>query len=98
MRYRSTGRSPYRSNICSNANVCLAGRYEIADGGADWADAERQVRSSKGDSNKALTVSVKSGKSSSKRKAGEAIEEAYKEEIAAKEGKKARKSGGKKGR
>jgi N-acetyltransferase 10 len=65
-------------------------RYEIADGGADWADAERQVRAAQGDSLKSTIVSVKSGKGD-KRKAGVALGEAYKEEEKFREGKKKRK-------
>ncbi|KAF2088345.1 N-acetyltransferas-like protein [Saccharata proteae CBS 121410] len=64
-------------------------RYEIADGGADWDNAERQVRIAQGDSKKSTTVSVK--KSAGKRKAGEAVEEALKEVETGKEGKKSKK-------
>ena len=52
----------------------------MEDGGADWDDAERQVRAGKGDSKQGMTVSVKSHNSNgSKRKAGEAVAEAIKE-------------------
>jgi N-acetyltransferase 10 len=54
-------------------------RYEIATGSTDWTEAERQIRKATKDGlGKSLTVSVKTGKDK-KRKAGEAVEEAYKE-------------------
>jgi hypothetical protein len=50
------------------------------DGGVEWDDAEKKVRSSKGDSKQGLTVSVKNAISNgSKRKAGEAVAEAMRE-------------------
>jgi N-acetyltransferase 10 len=71
-------------------------RYEIAAGATDWADAERQVRDTAKEG-KAVTVSVKAGKDK-KRKAGDAVEEAYKEAEKVKEGGKKKKSRfGKKG-
>jgi N-acetyltransferase 10 len=71
-------------------------RYEIAAGATDWADAERQVRDTAKEG-KAVTVSVKAGKDK-KRKAGDAVEEAYKEAEKIKEGGKKKKSRfGKKG-
>ncbi|KAF2146910.1 uncharacterized protein K452DRAFT_315110 [Aplosporella prunicola CBS 121167] len=76
-------------------------RYEIADGGADWADAERQVAkaATSGDARRSTTVSVKTKGNGGKRKAGEAVGEAYKEVESAREGKKSKKAGGgKKGR
>ena len=58
-------------------------RYEIADGGADWADAEKQARSAQanGRTGKSTTVSVKSQQKHGhgKRKAGEAMEAAERE-------------------
>ena len=72
------------------SDICFS--YEIADGGADWEDAERQIRAAHVDGSKSLTVSVKTGKPA-KRKAGEAVEEAYREDILAKEGKKTKKAG-----
>ncbi|PSN69766.1 N-acetyltransferas-like protein [Corynespora cassiicola Philippines] len=54
-------------------------KYQIEAGSTDWADAERQIRkAAKEGGQNSLTVSVKSGKEK-KRKAGEAVEEAYKE-------------------
>ncbi|KAF2467378.1 N-acetyltransferas-like protein [Lindgomyces ingoldianus] len=68
-------------------------RYEITAGGTDWADAERQIRSAaaKDGGAKAMTVSVKAGKEK-KRKAGAAVEEAYREAEQLKEGGKKKKS------
>ena len=64
--------------------------YAIADGGADWEDAEKRVREGKGNG----VVSVKGGKSKDerKRKAGEAVEDAMRE------AEKGREKKGKKGR
>jgi N-acetyltransferase 10 len=53
-------------------------RYAIADGGAEWEEAELQIRNSQNGSRKSTTVSVKS-KDTFKRKAGEAVAEALKE-------------------
>jgi N-acetyltransferase 10 len=56
-------------------------RYALADGGADWEDAERQILNSNGGSKKSTTVSVKRSGSQgdqSKRK-GVAVAEALKE-------------------
>ena len=49
-------------------------------GGADWADAERQIRTAHQDGSgaKSTTVSIKAGKSA-KRKAGDALQEASRE-------------------
>ncbi|KAF2202862.1 DUF699-domain-containing protein [Delitschia confertaspora ATCC 74209] len=68
-------------------------KYEIAAGETDWADAERQVRTvtQKDGTVRSLTVSVKTGKAS-KRKAGEALQEAYKEVEKFSEGKGKKKS------
>ncbi|ORY05067.1 GNAT acetyltransferase 2-domain-containing protein [Clohesyomyces aquaticus] len=63
-------------------------RYEITAGGADWEDAERTVAKTGGA--KDVTVSVKTGKDK-KRKAGSAVEEAYKEAEQFKEGGKKKK-------
>lgn len=53
-------------------------RYEIGAGADDWTEAERSVaKASKGGRVDNLTVSVKTGEK--KRKAGEAVAEAYKE-------------------
>ncbi|OCK77701.1 N-acetyltransferas-like protein [Lepidopterella palustris CBS 459.81] len=67
-------------------------RYEIADGGADWENAERQIRAAHANNGKSMTVAVKTGKGP-KRKAGEAIEEALREAegVGWKEGKKSKK-------
>ncbi|KAL1627727.1 N-acetyltransferase 10 [Neofusicoccum ribis] len=67
-------------------------KYEIASGDAhDWAEAEKQVAKAAQDGRKSTTVSVKSKNGASKRKAGEAVEEALKEVEAAKEHKKGKK-------
>lgn len=67
-------------------------RYEIASGDAhDWAEAEKQVAKAAHDGRKSTTVSVKAKNGASKRKAGEAVEEALKEVEAAKEHKKGKK-------
>ncbi|KAF1360563.1 N-acetyltransferas-like protein [Lizonia empirigonia] len=53
-------------------------KYEIGAGADDWADAERSVaKAAKGGRVDNLTVAVKTGEK--KRKAGEAVAEAYKE-------------------
>ncbi|GAB7356715.1 hypothetical protein MBLNU459_g7420t1 [Dothideomycetes sp. NU459] len=71
-------------------------KYEIANGDASWADAERQIKAAqhhRGNGGaKSTTVSVKSAKSSgqAKRKAGEALEEAQ-QEAAKTEGKRSKK-------
>ncbi|KAF2626954.1 N-acetyltransferas-like protein [Macroventuria anomochaeta] len=53
-------------------------KYEIGAGADDWAEAERSVaKASKGGRTDNLTVAVKTGEK--KRKAGEAVAEAYKE-------------------
>lgn len=68
-------------------------RYEISTGSTDWADAERQIRSSAKDGGaKSMTVSVKSGNKDKKRKAGDAVEEAQKEAERFQEGGKKKKS------
>lgn len=53
----------------------------MANGDANWEDAERQIRAAGGKGGKITTVSVKSNHSGaiSKRKAGEAVAEAHKE-------------------
>jgi hypothetical protein len=51
----------------------------MEEGGVEWDEAEKQIRANKGDSKKALTVSVKSAANGSKRKAGEAVAEAVRE-------------------
>ncbi len=71
-------------------------RYEIQNGGAGWEDAERQIRAAQANGGKSTTVSVKSSKPVSKRKAGETVATVYEEEIGSKESKKMKK-GGKKG-
>ncbi|KAG9532079.1 hypothetical protein KCU77_g24245, partial [Aureobasidium melanogenum] len=70
-------------------------KYAIANGEADWDEAERQIQKAGGRSGKSTTVSVKLKSASSKRKAGEALEEVQKE-AANFEGKKSKK--GKKSR
>lgn len=50
----------------------------MTEGGVDWNDAEKQVRTSKGERKQGVTVSVKSG-ANGKRKAGEAVADAVKE-------------------
>ncbi|KAF2836384.1 putative nucleolar ATPase Kre33 [Patellaria atrata CBS 101060] len=63
-------------------------RYKIADGGAAWQEAERQIRAAQKTGAKSMTVSIKSSKPGhGKRKVGEAVEEALKEANAATEGK-----------
>ena len=60
-------------------------RYEIGTGAADWEDAERAVsKAAKKGGAGNMTVAVKTGEK--KRKVGEAVEEAYKEEEKFKEG------------
>lgn len=81
-----------RERVRSMIDALPLDHYEIADGGADWEDAERQIRAAHADGSKSLTVSVKTSKPA-KRKAGEAVEEAYREEIIAKEGKKPKRAG-----
>ena len=59
-------------------------RYEIPTDKGDWTEAEKQIRKavSKGvKEGKSTVVSVKTGKSASKRKAGETAEEIYEEEV-----------------
>ncbi|KAF1975777.1 DUF699-domain-containing protein [Bimuria novae-zelandiae CBS 107.79] len=74
------------------------GKYEIGAGATDWTDAERQVRdAAKKGSQVSTTVSVKTGKAN-KRKAGEAVDEAYKEAEKFKEGGKKKKSKPSKGK
>jgi len=71
----------------------MCNSYEINNDNEDWDDAERQIKGAQGKGNKSMTVSVKSNKPQpGKRKAGEAVEEAYKEELARRE-KKGKKSG-----
>ncbi|KAF2266091.1 DUF699-domain-containing protein [Lojkania enalia] len=65
-------------------------KYEIATGETNWVDAERQIRDATMGGNKSMTVSVKTGKEK-KRKAGDALEEAYKEADQFKEGGKKKK-------
>ncbi|KAK3076345.1 hypothetical protein LTS18_013268 [Coniosporium uncinatum] len=79
-----------RERIRSIIDSLPLDKYEQSTAANDWEDAERQVRTGKGGG----TVAVKSGKAQSvKRKAGEALAEAHKEEEKFREGKK-----GKKGR
>lgn len=76
----------------SNTSLTQPHRYEIGAGTTDWTDAERQVRdAAKKGSDVGTTVSVKTGKAN-KRKAGEAVDEAYKEAERFKEGGKKKKS------
>ncbi|KAJ4287927.1 N-acetyltransferase 10 [Kalmusia sp. IMI 367209] len=73
-------------------------KYEIGAGSTDWTDAERQIRkATKEGGPTSTTVSVKTGKAN-KRKAGEAIDEAYKEAEKFKDGGKKKKSKSSKGR
>ncbi|KAJ4400570.1 N-acetyltransferase 10 [Didymella pomorum] len=59
-------------------------KYEIGAGADDWTEAERSVaKASKGGKTDTLTVAVKTGEK--KRKAGEAVNEAYQESIKHKE-------------
>lgn len=69
-------------------------KYAIANGEANWDEAERQIQKAGGRSGKSTTVSVKSKNASSKRKAGEALEEVQKEaaNIDGKKSKKGKKS------
>lgn len=68
-------------------------RYEINSGDAhDWADAERQVAKAAQGGRTSTTVSVKARNGASKRKAGEAVEEALKEVESARDGKKGKKN------
>lgn len=70
-------------------------RYEIEESAPGWAEAERQIQSSSKSGRGNTVVSVKSNKEK-KRKAGESAAEIYNEEIGGeREGKKARKEGGK---
>ncbi len=62
-------------------------RYEIADGGADWDEAERSVAAGK-----STTVSVKGQHKEGKRKAESAFADAQKEATALRE-KKLKKKG-----
>ncbi|KAF2437434.1 N-acetyltransferas-like protein [Karstenula rhodostoma CBS 690.94] len=67
------------------------GKYEIGAGAADWTDAERAVRdAAKKGTGVPSTMAVKTGKA--KRKAGEAVDEAYKEAQKFNEGGKKKKS------
>lgn len=67
-------------------------RYEIGAGAADWTEAERTVReAAKKGAGIPSTMAVKTGKAS-KRKAGEAVDEAYKEAQKFNEGGKKKKS------
>lgn len=71
-------------------------RYAIEAGATDWADAERQISKATkqgGASSNSMTVSVKTKGKEKKRKAGEAVEEAYKEANREGGGKKKSKSG-----
>lgn len=52
-------------------------RYEIQGGVADWEGAEKQIRDAQPGRGKSTTVSVRTG--GSKRKAGEAVQDALKE-------------------
>ncbi|KAF2186868.1 N-acetyltransferas-like protein [Zopfia rhizophila CBS 207.26] len=69
-------------------------KYEIATGDTDWGDAERKIRNASKNGATSMTVSVKAGKEK-KRKAGDAVEEAYKEAERFKEGKKKKSKFGK---
>jgi len=58
-------------------------RYEIPADKGDWTEAEKQIRKaalSKSEGRSTI-VSVKTGKSAAKRKAGETAEEIYEEEV-----------------
>ncbi|KAI9698390.1 MAG: killer toxin resistant protein [Candelina mexicana] len=72
-------------------------QYEIQNGGAEWDEAERQIRAAQLNGGKSTTVSVKTSKPMSKRKAGETVATVYEEEIGSKESNRMRK-GGKKAR
>ncbi|KAF2739338.1 N-acetyltransferas-like protein [Polyplosphaeria fusca] len=73
-------------------------RYEIAAGDTEWADAERQIRNATKDgAPKSATVSVKTSKEK-KRKAGDALAEAYAEADKSAEGSKKKKNKSGKGR
>jgi hypothetical protein len=67
-------------------------RYATADGGMDWEDAEKQVRKNKDKSKKSLTVSVRNDTNGSKRKAGEAVNDALTELTSLKQKKKKKSS------
>ncbi|KAF9736362.1 killer toxin resistant protein [Paraphaeosphaeria minitans] len=68
------------------------GKYEIGAGAADWTEAERTVRdAAKKGAGLPSTIAVKTGKAN-KRKAGEAVDEAYKEAQKFNEGGKKKKS------
>jgi N-acetyltransferase 10 len=66
-------------------------RYALADGGADWEDAERQISGVNGGSKKNTTVSVKRSGDPHKRK-GVAVAEALKEVEASRAKKKPKRS------
>lgn len=73
-------------------------RYAIGAGPTEWAEAEKQIRkAAKDGAPVSATVSVKTGKVN-KRKAGEAVDEAYKEAEKFKEGGKKKKAKSAKGR
>ena len=69
-------------------------RYEIANGGADWAEAESQIKraaQTKANGGKSMTVSVKTSKPALAKRKGESAAEVYAEEIGNKEAKKLKK-------
>ncbi|KAF2806768.1 DUF699-domain-containing protein [Mytilinidion resinicola] len=76
-----------RERVRSMIDALPLDQYTIDSENANWEDAERKVRAAQAKGSKEITVSIKTGKSS-KRKAGEAVEEAYQEAMgASKEGK-----------
>jgi N-acetyltransferase 10 len=60
--------------------LLMMSRYEIPANKGDWTEAEKQVRNAlKGEAS--TVVSVKTGKSMPKRKAGESAAEIYEQEV-----------------
>lgn len=69
-------------------------RYEIANGGTDWVEAESQIKRTaqvKANGGKSMTVSVKSSNPASAKRKGESAADVYAEEIGNREAKKLKK-------
>jgi N-acetyltransferase 10 len=77
---------------CGRKQGLIRGRYEIPADKGDWTEAEKQVRAVlvKGEK-KSTVVSVKTGKSAPKRKAGETAAEIYEQEVERSKNKKPKK-------
>jgi len=75
-----------RERVRSMIDALPLDKYTIDSENANWEEAEQKVLAAQAKGGKDITVSIKTGKSS-KRKAGEAVEEAYKEAMGTKEGK-----------